>query len=225
MVAFLFMSKSLKAIWATRFFHENKAPWKIIPNYLTKHLGGLKFLLSCNYKFKELPLNELPPFYLNILQYWEEIRHITVPKDTITLNEIIIWNNSNIKVNGKTVYYQPWHCKGVTKLVDLSDNQNRFLAFDAVKRTCNAKTTFIDYYGLTHALAPLRTRVPVTGPQKQNYNRYRYDSLKNITNASLHKIFVKNKFVPPNTQEGMLSQGVKASELPKLYRCPFDTTN
>ena len=108
MVAFLFMNKSLKATWATRFFDENKAPWKIIPNYLTKHLGGLKFLLSCNYKFEELPLNELPPFYLNILQYREEIRHITVPKDTTTLNEIIIWNNSSIKVNGKTVYYQPW---------------------------------------------------------------------------------------------------------------------
>ena len=76
MVAFLFMSKSLKATWATRVFDENKAPWKIILNYLTKHLGGLKFLLSCNYKFEELPLNELPPFYLNILQYWEEIRHI-----------------------------------------------------------------------------------------------------------------------------------------------------
>ena len=64
----------------------------------------------------------------------------------------------------------------------------------------------------------------MTGPQKQNYTLYWYDSLKNITNASLHKIFVKNKFIPPNTQEGMLSQGVKASELPKLYRCPFDTT-
>ena len=62
-----------------------------------------------------------------------------------TLNEIIIWNNSNIKVNGKTVYYQPWHCKGVAKLVGLLDNQNRFLAFDAFKRKYNVKTTFIDY--------------------------------------------------------------------------------
>ena len=127
MVAFLFMSKSLKATWAARFFDENKAPWKITP----EHLGGFKFLLSCNYKFEELPLNELPPFYLNILQYWEEIRHVTESKDTTTLNEIIIWNNSDIKGNGKTIYYQPWHCKGVTKVVDLLDNQDRFLAFDA----------------------------------------------------------------------------------------------
>ena len=43
MVAFLFMSKSLKATLAARFFDKNKAPGKIIPNYLTKHLGGLKF--------------------------------------------------------------------------------------------------------------------------------------------------------------------------------------
>ena len=115
-------------------------------------------------KFEELPLNELPPFYLNILQYWEEVRHITVSKDRTTLNEIIIWNNSDIKVNEKRVYYQPWHCNGVTKLVDLLDNQDRFLAFDAFKRKYNVKTTFIDHYGLTHASALLKTRILVTGP-------------------------------------------------------------
>ena len=67
-------------------------------------------------------------------------------------------------MNGKTVYYQPWHCKGVTKLVDLLDNQDRFLAFDAFKRKYNVKTTFIDSYGLTHSSAPLKTRILVIGP-------------------------------------------------------------
>ena len=33
-----------------------------------------------------------------------------------------------------------------------------------------------------------------------------------------------SKFLPPNTQDGMLGQGVKDSDLPKLYRCPFHTT-
>lgn len=56
---------------------------------------------SYNYKTDELPLSELPLFYLNIVQHWEEIRHITVFKDTPAFNEVIIWNNSDIKVDGK----------------------------------------------------------------------------------------------------------------------------
>ena len=103
MIAFLFMNKALKSTWAARFLDEKQAPWKIIPNFWTAHLGGFTFLLSCNYKSKELPFGELPFFY--ILQYWEEMKHITVTKDTPTFNEVIIWNNSNIKVHGKTVNY------------------------------------------------------------------------------------------------------------------------
>ena len=63
MIAFLFMNKALKSTWAARFLDEKQAPWKIIPNFWTAHLGGFKFLLSCNYKSEELPFGELPFFF------------------------------------------------------------------------------------------------------------------------------------------------------------------
>ena len=107
---------------------------------------------------------------------------------------------------------------------DLLDDQKRLLSFSALTQKYEVKTTFIDYYGLTHALGPLRTRILAFGQRKPNQALNWYDSLKNITNASLHNIIVKSKFLPPNTQDGMLSQGFKALDLPKLYRCPFDTT-
>ncbi len=62
MTEFDSMNKVFKASWERRFNTDIKAPWKIIPNYMTQHLRGFKFLLSCNYKTKELTLNNIPSF-------------------------------------------------------------------------------------------------------------------------------------------------------------------
>ena len=75
------MNKALKASWVRRFNTEGNAPWKIIPNYMTRHLGGFKFLLSCSYKTKELSLKNIPCFYSEILNCWEMIKKIKAERD------------------------------------------------------------------------------------------------------------------------------------------------
>ena len=74
MIQFDSMNKAWKASWVRRFNTGVKAPWKIIPNYMTRHLGAFKVLLSCNYKTKELNLNSIPCFYAEILNCWEMIK-------------------------------------------------------------------------------------------------------------------------------------------------------
>ena len=64
-----------------RFNTDINAPWKIIPNYMTQHLGGFKFLPSCNYKMKELTLNNIPSFYVEILKSWNMIKNIKGERD------------------------------------------------------------------------------------------------------------------------------------------------
>ena len=75
------MNKALKASWVRRFKTEVNAPWKLIPNYMTRHLGGFKFLLSCSYKTKELSLKNIPCFYSEILNCWEMIKKIKAEID------------------------------------------------------------------------------------------------------------------------------------------------
>ena len=67
MSEFELMNKGLKASWVRRFNTEGNVLWKIIPNYMTQHLGSFKFLLSCSYKTKELSLKNIPRFYSEIL--------------------------------------------------------------------------------------------------------------------------------------------------------------
>ena len=75
------MNKALKASWVRRFNSDINTPWKIIPNYMTQHLGGFNFLLLCNYKMKELTLNNIPSFYVEILKSWNMIKNHKVKYD------------------------------------------------------------------------------------------------------------------------------------------------
>ena len=52
MIQFTSMNKSLKSSWVKRFKDDRDAPWKVIPNYLVSHLGGVNFLLDCNTDLK-----------------------------------------------------------------------------------------------------------------------------------------------------------------------------
>ena len=67
MTEFDSMNNALKASRVRRFNIDINAPWKMIPNYITQHLGGFKFLLLCNHKMKELTLNNIPSFYVEYL--------------------------------------------------------------------------------------------------------------------------------------------------------------
>ena len=74
---------------------------------MTQHLGGFMFLLSCNYKMKELTLNNIPSFYVEILKSWNMIKNIKCELDRgkIDPHDAIIWNNSDIKIEGQPIFY------------------------------------------------------------------------------------------------------------------------
>lgn len=78
------MNKALKALCVNRFNDNISSPGKIVPNYMAHHLGGFKFLLSCRYKTKELSLDNIPLFYLEVLKHWEMINKIISNRDKET---------------------------------------------------------------------------------------------------------------------------------------------
>ena len=93
-------NKALKASWVRRFNTNINTPWKIIPKYMTQHLGGFKFLLSYNYKVKELTPNNIPSCNAEILKSWNMINNIKgeLEQDKPDPHDAIIWNNSHIKL-------------------------------------------------------------------------------------------------------------------------------
>ena len=72
------MAKSLKLAWISRFLLTDvlsrKENWKAIPYHFFREYGGLNFLLRCNYDKKFINQIDLPPFYQQILGYFQNLR-------------------------------------------------------------------------------------------------------------------------------------------------------
>ena len=142
------MNKALKA-------SEVNASWKIIPNYMTRHLGCFKSLLSCNYKTKELNLNSIPCFHSEILNCWEMIKKIKAEIDQEKKDpyDAIIWNNQEIKIATKPIFYESWHKAGVTKVKHLlNPSSGKFLTYQEFVNLFKVKSSFTVYYGLLSAI-------------------------------------------------------------------------
>ena len=74
-------------------------------------------MLQCNYRFKELDLKNVPPFYVRLLEFWE-VTHLA-GKGDLSPNETIIWNNKHIKINNTSVFFLAWFRKRLNKIKDL----------------------------------------------------------------------------------------------------------
>ena len=124
MTDFNIMNKALKVAWIPRLQTRTDASWKIIPEVPLENYGGLSFLTHCNYDINSLQFNR---FYREVLKHWQSTKQ-AFQKDTSPHNEII-WNNRNIKIDGKAPFYKNWFEKNIVRIEDLLDNDGKFLSF------------------------------------------------------------------------------------------------
>lgn len=76
--------------------------WYFIPKNIFQKVGGLQFLLKCNYSFAKLPL-KLSAFHKQVLLAWK-----ICYKHNFSPHRCIIWNNENINKSNKSIFLQKW---------------------------------------------------------------------------------------------------------------------
>ena len=87
-------------------------------------------------------------FYLELLQWWSEFR------DTFSSKKdwyYILWNNKQILINNKTVYYKSYFEADVVHISDLSFDVNNKDSFSLVSNRIS-KTNFLVWAGLQHSI-------------------------------------------------------------------------
>ena len=100
MICFETMVKSLRLTWLKRIFGENDGAWKSYIHHILKQFGGL-FSFHCNYDVKDMPIRS--QFYTELLQWWSEFPiEFDAGKDW----QNIIWNNKDIHINSKSIFYK-----------------------------------------------------------------------------------------------------------------------
>lgn len=105
------------------------------------HDFGDTFVLECLHK-------ENNAFWKDVLYFWS--CHIKTIDNHPTINNNIlnlpVWNNSNIKVANKTIFYKSWYKSGVKVVQDFLDEDCNRLVFDVFKRIYNLNDICIMIY-------------------------------------------------------------------------------
>ena len=114
---------SLKASWIKRFLQsENKSLLKNLYENDFKIFGG-NVLFECNFNDADVIKHfKNKPFLKDILLAWSKLN--SKPIIYNHFNEIL-WNNSNIHVDEKTVFYKSWFQLGIKYVKDIFDNETK----------------------------------------------------------------------------------------------------
>ena len=144
--------KSLRLAWISRLLIPDETtiePWKSIPSHFFKKSGGLNFLLRCNYDYKFLEKFGIPVFYRQILANVLEIRNLYQHDNG---QDLILFNNKDILIDGNSFFLQKWKEKGVISIQDILDNDGKPLTFKSFQDKFKIKRNFLSYLQVTLAI-------------------------------------------------------------------------
>jgi len=91
----------------------------------------------------------MPSFYKQILSFFLELKSIY---DTNGDQELILFNNKEIQIGGKTVFYQNWFDQGVYSICDILDSSGMYLNFADFCRKFSVQSNFLTYFHILSAI-------------------------------------------------------------------------
>ena len=140
--------QSLFLSWLGRFLNRTNKSWQAIPNDSFQRYGGLPFLLKCNYDSKLV--DKRPPlFYSEMLDNFKELR---TGHPDVYRSELVLWNNKEIKIENKSIFWAHLFEKGICFVQDLLDKNGKFLSLDDLPVKYNVHLKFLQYFQLIAAI-------------------------------------------------------------------------
>ena len=149
------MVKSLRLAWLKSFFQWDQWNVEKLPEHIVSSVGGL-FFFNCNYNISDYTIPS--QFYQELLLWWSQFRETFATEEDW---KTIIWNNKEIKVENKPVYYKHYVNARVICIQDFLFSLNSTDSYNQLsKKIC--KTNILEWSGLRRSM-PLSLR---------SYDRY-----------------------------------------------------
>ena len=141
------MFKAFKLAWIPRLLSPGRQNWRTVPDYYLRKLGGLNFVLRCNYNPKHH--NTLPSFCQSILMYFNELKNLY---DFDQVQDLFLFSNKEIFVEGKPLFLRDWFTKDILSIQDLLDDAGNILAYQEFNNKYSCKSNFLQYYQVIRAI-------------------------------------------------------------------------
>lgn len=121
---FYTLNYTFKINWLRQFFKRPSLIWNFIPNFIFSKLGGLDFLLFCNYKVEKLPA-KLSYFHKQMLLSWSMIY-----KHNFSPHRYYIWNNKDILFRNKCLFYPSWFSHNILLVHQLFNPDGSLMTYE-----------------------------------------------------------------------------------------------
>ena len=95
-----------------------------------KKYGG-SLLLKCDYDVRDLNLR-LTDFYQQLLSWWADLRNAF---SDINYSQYVLWNNKDIRIDNKPIFYKRYADCGIVYLNDLLFSLDNIRSFEYLTDT------------------------------------------------------------------------------------------
>ena len=188
MVNFDVLIKALRLAWIPRLLSTETRNWKTIPDHFFKKCNGLNLLLRCNYDPKRLP--QMPTFYKDILTFFNDLKSLYSGDG---FQELILFNNKDILIDGKSFYYDEWLIAGILTIKDLLNENGAFLSFQEFSQKYSCRSNFLQLYQVTSVI-PRHLLIKATGCEQAITDKLRMDNtFQFLLNDNIQLTLKKNK--------------------------------
>lgn len=192
------MIGTFKINWLRACLSQSDSMWFHIPRSLFKELGGIDFLLKCDFETSKIPVT-LSNFHKQILHFWKMMFTHNFSPHMSTL-----WNNRVITANKKTLFIRNWFESGILFVTDLLDLSGALLDYVSFSKRHNFNCPLKEYRKVCCAI-PLALRQLIRNTMLHSEVNPALPNLK-IGNCILNDSKCNNKFISVNFKS-ILFQG------------------
>ena len=210
------MVKSLRLAWLKCIFSGTNGTWKSYLQHILSSVGGL-FFFNCNYNISDYTITS--QFYQERLLWWSQFRETFATEEDW---KTIIWNNKEIKVENKPVYYKHYVKASVICIQDLLFSLNSTDSYNQLsKKIC--KTNILEWAGLRRSI-PLSLRSYDRYPSTNSPTFVVFDNNFDVTKGKskdYYNLLLREKAKPPNIVKKLQSNFHFNSEnLKQIFKLP-----
>ena len=164
------------------------------------------FLFRYNYDVNDLDLS-INNFSLELLRWWAEFR--TTFSD-VNYSQNVIWNNKDIRINSKPVFYKMFFDKGIIFLNDLQFDVDNVRSYESIKQK-GLDTNFLTWTALRSSIINMNSKSPGTLLTLGNFDPMNFEYNAKVFNAyvckckQIYSMLLSIKAKTPNSFKKLLA--------------------
>jgi len=112
-----------KIKWIQNCIKSNDKLWYYISNQIFSQIGGIQFLLKCNFDINKVPI-KLSNFHRQALLSW-----MLAYKHNFSPHRCLIWNDKDIKYKNKTLFLEYWFRNNILLVTQLLRHDGQLLSY------------------------------------------------------------------------------------------------